>query len=126
MRAEKTYYEIFESRAAFEDKYQHNLAIGLGESDLDAIDEVDAEQDQDPLVEALLEAVAELMNLILVERNQVVIDGIASLLEADEISGNVVVFYGAAHNPGLAEGLAGMGFSRVDEPRWLEAISITR
>jgi hypothetical protein len=127
MRAEKTYYEIFQSRKAFEDKYQHNLAIGLGESGNAAtMAGLDAGPGQDPLVEVLLEAVASFMNLILVERNQVVLDGIASLLERGEISGDVVVFYGAAHNQGLAAGLVEMGFERVGEPSWFEAISITR
>jgi hypothetical protein len=64
-----------------------------------------------------------LMELILDDRNRVALECLDEFqLVAPEAS--VALFYGAAHMPGLAEGLETRGWTAVEEPSWLTAIEV--
>lgn len=124
LRAEKAWYAATSSEKAFEDKYKHAVAGSLDQGD--PTTEFDALRGQDPVTDILIDALDELFHVMLIERNQVVIDGVKALLDSGEAHANVSIFYGAAHNPGLAEGLQAMGFARDEEIRWLPAIAIRK
>ena len=64
-----------------------------------------------------------LMDLILHERNRVALEILELELRSDP-DRSFALFYGAAHMPGLAEGLRALGYLPVGEPEWLVAIDI--
>ena len=64
-----------------------------------------------------------LMDLILHERNRVALEILEQALEADP-DRSFALFYGAAHMPGLADGLRSLGYQPVGAPDWLVAIDI--
>lgn len=123
LEAEKAFYGTFRTEKAFEDKYQHMMATGLGAPE--ALD-LAGEAADDELTSILTGFIQALMGIILVERNQVVLDGIERLLEGGQAPADVVVFYGAAHNRGLSAGLIEMGFAAEGGPIWHDAISIEK
>ncbi len=64
-----------------------------------------------------------LMELILHERNRVALEILDDELASDP-ERTFALFYGAAHMPGLAEGLLERGYLPSGEPTWLAAIDI--
>ena len=64
-----------------------------------------------------------LMELILHERNIVALECLDETL-ARSPGTSIALFYGAAHMPGLAEGLVERGWKAVDRPSWLPAIEV--
>ncbi|MDG2030364.1 MAG: hypothetical protein P8J45_05105 [Phycisphaerales bacterium] len=64
-----------------------------------------------------------LMELILHERNRVALEILDEELVSDP-KRTFALFYGAAHMPGLAEGLLERGYQPAGEPVWLAAIDI--
>ncbi len=124
LQVEKAWYGVTSSEKAFEDKYKHAVAGGLGTEDPAA--EIEAMRGQDPAVDVLIDAFEEFFTLILVERNQVVVDGLKALVESGDAPADVAVWYGAAHNPGISEGLRAMGYEREEEPDWIRAIAIRK
>ena len=70
-----------------------------------------------------MEGLQEIMEVILLERNEVALNALDRTLEGGA-AGELALLYGAAHNPGLANGLEERGFSEVGEPLWFGAIEI--
>ena len=64
-----------------------------------------------------------LMELILDDRNRVALECLDEVQLVDP-EASVALFYGAAHMPGLAEGLEIRGWTPVEEPSWLTAIEV--
>lgn len=64
-----------------------------------------------------------LMELILIERNRVALEELDSI-RARHPERDLALFYGAAHMPGLAEGLRSRGLVPEGEASWLPAISV--
>jgi len=63
--------------------------------------------------------------VIVEQRNQVVIDDLKQILETDPEVKSVAVFYGAAHMPDLAQRLLDqLQYEPAGETEWIEAISV--
>ncbi len=67
---------------------------------------------------------ADMMRVILVERNKVALEVLAKQLEKQE-DGSIAVFYGAAHMPDMQERLEKLGWKQVDK-KWVSAWQIGR
>ncbi len=119
---EKAYYRETKGEKAFEDKYKHNMNVGLQDPE-QAIQQME-ELGRDGLTDILMDALEEFQGVILEERNQVVIDGLLADLESGDMPAHVTVFYGAAHNPGIAAGLREAGLVRGRKVHWMNAIDI--
>ena len=63
------------------------------------------------------------MELILDDRNRVALECLDEVQLVDP-EASVALFYGAAHMPGLAEGLETRGWTAGEEPTWLTAIEV--
>lgn len=64
-----------------------------------------------------------LMDLILLERNRVALEKLDEVVEIGP-EARIVLLYGAAHMPGLAEGLHERGYQQAGETVWLPAIEV--
>jgi hypothetical protein len=63
--------------------------------------------------------------VIVEQRNAVVIDDLARLIEREPRAGSVAIFYGSAHMPDLAARLAEqLQYQPAGEPEWISAISV--
>ena len=77
----------------------------------------------DELLEVLPGELGKLMDVIVKDRNQVVLDDLVAVLEHEPEKKNIAVIYGAGHMPDLEARLAELGFAEKSVV-WLNAINV--
>ena len=77
----------------------------------------------DELMDVLPGEMGKLMDVIVKDRNQVVLDDLVGVLEHEPEKKNIAVIYGAGHMPDLEGRLAELGFAE-DKAVWLNAIVV--
>ncbi len=77
----------------------------------------------DELLDVLPGEMGRMMDVIVKDRNQVVLDDLVAILEHEPDKRNIAVIYGAGHMPDLEGRLAELGFSE-DKAVWLNAITV--
>lgn len=77
----------------------------------------------DELMDVLPGEMGKMMDVIVKDRNQVVLDDLVGVLEQEPEKKNIAVIYGAGHMPDLEARLAEIGF-REDKAVWLNAITV--
>ncbi len=123
---EKAYYRSAKTEKAFEDKYKHNMNGGLQDPEqaIGQLDDLGELGGADPLTSILTDALAEFQSIIVEDRNKIVIEGVLEHLRSGEAPAKIAVFYGAAHNPGIAAGLIEAGLKPTGQVQWMDAIDI--
>ncbi len=123
LKAEKHYYATFKTEKAFEDKYKHMLAAGLCQQQENMFGQFAALRGSSELTDAIIDALEEFGDLLVNQRNDVVIDGINEIL-ADNPPEHIVVFYGAGHFQDMSAKLDAQGWKPAKKRRWYSAIEI--
>ena len=77
----------------------------------------------DELLDAMPGEMGRMMDVIVKDRNQVVLDDLMGILENEPDKKNIAVIYGAGHMPDLESRLAELGFAE-DRAVWLNAITV--
>jgi len=77
----------------------------------------------DELLEVMPGQMGKMMEVIVKDRNQVVLDDLVGVLENEPEKKNLAVIYGAGHMPDLEARLAELGFAE-DKAVWLNAITV--
>lgn len=77
----------------------------------------------DRILEAQAGDMGKLMEIILHDRNEVVMADLKRILRDEPGHESIAIIYGGGHMPGLEEGVRGLGFEPVEDV-WLNAITV--
>lgn len=81
--------------------------------------------DESVMRQALQQFGEDFTNVIVNQRNQVVIEDLKTIIKGEPAVKSVAIFYGAAHMRDMADRLIELGYAPSGEPQWIEAISVT-